>query len=360
MHFKDIFKGKTKNNNELNHSDSDNSILKSKNKTNIFEWFKKDKDHDDKLNVNLESKDKRQSNNIINAIKSVNQKSCEKINSSTIQNKELNNKANEIKNENSNIFKNLFLKKKSHEQSIDFPLHKFKTIDMPTLSKRVDWKKRNDTKFVAHVSEMNSIVETLCSEYLIMECGGNRVMRYMTEYLDTPDRTMFHDHQSNCEHRYKVRKRRYENENGFYLEVKEKIKGETYKHRILNPTPDEMNAFIKTNTPYSPHDLNTVLFVKYERITFIHKTLPIKITIDKNMKVGNGKTWTPFDNLVILELKTEKSPPASTLNMIKSKGFKSCSISKYYIGMVTLYPELKQTTSKYKTTLLEIKKISKI
>jgi len=212
---------------------------------------------------------------------------------------------------------------------------------------------------VAHVSEMNSLMETLCSEYLIMEHGGNRVMRYMTEYLDTSDHTMFHDHQSNCEHRYKVRKRRYENENGFYLEVKEKIKGETYKHRILNPTPDEMNAFIETNTPYSSRDLNTALFVNYERITFIHKTLPIKITIDKNMKVGNGNTWTPFDNLVILELKTEKSPPACTLNMIKSKGFTSCSISKYCIGMVTLYPELK-IRSKYKPTLLEIKKISKI
>jgi cobalamin biosynthesis Co2+ chelatase CbiK len=77
------------------------------------------------------------------------------------------------------------------------------------------------------------------------------------------------------------------------------------------------------------------------------------------MKVGKGKIWTPFDNLVIIELKSEKSTPACTLNMIKSKGFNPCGISKYYIGMVTLYPELKQTTSKYKPTFLEIKKISK-
>lgn len=340
MHLKNLFKGESNKKNEFpNHSDSDNSILKSKNKTNIFQWFKKDKNDDD--------------------IKPVNKKSCEKTNSSDIRNKEPDNKPIETKNKNSNIFKNIFLKKISPDQSIDFSLDKFKTIDLPTLTKRVNWKKRNDTKFVAHVSEMNSLIETLCSEYLIMEHRGKRVMHYMTEYLDTPDHTMFRDHQSNCEHRYKVRKRRYENENGVYMEVKEKIKGETYKHRILNPTPDEMNEFIKTNTPYSSHNLNTMLFVSYERITFIHKTLPIKITIDKNMKVGNGNTQTPFDNLVILELKTEKSPSACTINMIKSKGFKSCSISKYCIGIVTLYPELK-ITSKYNPTLLEIKKISKI
>ena len=92
-------------------------------------------------------------------------------------------------------------------------------------------------------------------------------------------------------------------------------------------------------------------------MSFIHKTLPIKITIDKNMKVGNGTIWTPFDNLIILELKSEKSTPACALNMITSKGFKSASISKYCIGMVTLYPELK-LASKYKPTLLEIKKIN--
>lgn len=367
MHFKDLLKGTPKKKNEiLNHS-STNSIIESKKKTNMFPWFKKDKDHDDKYdNVNLESKDKLQedklqSNNIINAIKSFNKKSREKINSSNIQNKELNNKSNEIKNKNSNIFKNLFLKKKSHDQpcyiSTDYQLRKFKTINLSTLTKRVDWKKRNDTKFVAHVSEMNSLLETLCEEYLILEHEGSRTMRYMTEYLDTSDRILFHNHQSECDPRYKIRKRRYDNENGFWMEIKEKKKGEIYKHRTFNPTPDEANTFIKTNSPYTQSDLNTTLFIYYERMSFIHKTLPIKITIDKNMKVGNGTIWTPFDNLIILELKSEKSTPACALNMITSKGFKSASISKYCIGMVTLYPELK-LASKYKPTLLEIKKIN--
>jgi len=42
MHLKDIFKGKTKNNNEfLNHSDSANSILESKKKQIYFNGLKK-------------------------------------------------------------------------------------------------------------------------------------------------------------------------------------------------------------------------------------------------------------------------------------------------------------------------------
>jgi hypothetical protein len=359
MHVKDFLKENPKKNNEvLNHSDS---AIESKNKTNMFQLFKTNKDKHD--NVNLESKNKFQSNSIINAIKSINKKSFEKINSSNIQNKEL-DKDIEIKNKNVNIFKNLFLKKKSHDQpcysSTDFSLHKFKTVNLPTLTRRVDWKKRNDAKFVGHVSDLNLVLETLSAEYFMLEHEGNRVMRYMTEYLDTSNRTMFYDHESKNEPRYKIRKRRYENENNFWLEVKKKIKGETYKYRTSNPRPDEINAFIQTNTPYSQCDLNTMLFVYYERMTFIHKTLPLKITIDKNMKVGKGKIWTPFDNLVIIELKSKKSTPACTLNMIKSKGFNPCRISKYYIGMVTLYPELKKTTSRYKPTLLEIKKINKI
>jgi len=104
---------------------------------------------------------------------------------------------------------------------------------------------------VGHVSEMNTLLETLSAEYLILENEGSRVIRYMTEYLDTSDRIMFYDHQSGNEHRYKIRKRRYENENGFWMEVKEKIKGETYKYRTFNPTPDEMNTFIQTNSPYT-------------------------------------------------------------------------------------------------------------
>lgn len=237
------------------------------------------------------------------------------------------------------------------------PLQTFETVNLPALNQRTNWEKRNDRKFVAHVSVLDSLLQSLSAEYLLLENDGHRLWHYTTEYWDTPDRNMFYQHQRDKEHRYKIRKRRYGSEDGFWLEVKEKTPGgRTLKHRLFNPAPGETETFIHDNSPYTQNELNPALFVDYERMTFLHKTLPQKITVDINLTAGNGSTSIAFNDLMILEFKSEKKEVAFAARIMKSQGLKPCSVSKYCIGMAILHPELKQNA--FKPTLLQIKKIS--
>lgn len=237
------------------------------------------------------------------------------------------------------------------------PLQTFETINLPALNRRTNWEKRNDRKFVAHVSVLDSLLQCLSAEYLLLENEGQRLWHYTTEYWDTTDQNMFYQHQRNKAHRYKIRKRRYGSEDGFWLEVKEKTPdGRTLKHRLFNPAPAEAETFIQNNSPYNQSELKPALFVDYERLTFLHKTLPLKITVDINLTAGNGITTNAFTDLMILEFKSEKKEFDYATRTIKARGLKPCSVSKYCIGMATLHPELKQNA--FKPTLLQIKKIS--
>lgn len=238
-----------------------------------------------------------------------------------------------------------------------FSLQTFEPLNLQALNHRTDWEKRNDSKFVAHVSVMDALLHSLNEDYFILENEGNRVWNYITEYWDTLDRNMFYEHHRDRAHRYKVRKRQYGSENGFWLEVKEKTPdGRTVKHRLFNPSPDELAVFIDTKSPYSHGNLNQALFMDYDRMTFLHKSLPLKITLDINLKANNGVDSIAFRDLIILELKSEKQQAAPAAGFIKPLGLRPCSISKYCIGMATLHPELKQNA--FKPTLLQIQKIT--
>ncbi|MEK0420620.1 MAG: hypothetical protein RLZZ161_471 [Bacteroidota bacterium] len=237
------------------------------------------------------------------------------------------------------------------------PLQTFETLNLQVLNLRTDWEKRNDSKFLAHVSALDAVLQSLSEEYLLLENQGSRVWHYTTEYWDTPDRNMFYEHHRDRAHRYKIRRRRYGQEDGFWLEVKEKTPdGRTLKHRLFNPAPAESEKFILTNSPYISSELSPALSVDYDRLTFLHKTQPLKITVDTNLKANNGSTSVSFTDLMILEIKSEKIQGASAAGLLKSFGLKPCSVSKYCIGMATLHPELKQNA--FKPLLMQIKKIS--
>lgn len=238
-----------------------------------------------------------------------------------------------------------------------FPLQTFKSLNLQALNQRTAWEKRNDSKFVAHISVMDALLQRLSEDYCILENQGNRVWNYTTEYWDTADRIMFYEHHRDRAHRYKVRKRKYGSENGYWLEVKEKTPdGRTLKHRLFNPSPDESAVFIDSNSPYVHSTLNQALFVNYDRMTFLHKSLPLKITVDKNLSVNNGIADVSFTNLMILEFKSEKRQAISAAGLIKPFGLRPCRLSKYCIGMATLHPELKQNG--FKPILSQIKKIT--
>lgn len=347
------------------------TVIKSKHQINIIEWFKRNEKKDNNCHNHHSNTNEVKSNSIINAIKSITNKSYKKTNNTINTNNNLKNekknvdKMSVMKNKklNSNIFKKFLLKKKDDNQPhklSELPLDKFESTNIEHLNRVTDWKKRNDIKFVGHESEINSLLQMMCKDFFIMEHEGFRLMSYRTKYFDTSDNIMFQDHQYNMCKRYKIRKRHYNNGDDFWLEVKEKIDGETHKYRVLNPKPNEIETFIQTNSPYAFYNLHNKLTVQNNRMTFIHKTLPIKITLDKNLKVSNsdGSKCISFPNLAILELKRENYSTFD-LKWIESCGFESCNISKYCVGMITLHPELKKKSFKHQKTLFKINNISK-
>lgn len=318
---------KNKKDKEVNNSNS-NSMIKSENKImpKMFEWLKKsDKYKDD-------SKNEPQHLHVVPETKNIFP---------------------------SNFYKYLFKKNPTYTiyTQKGLPLQ-FETTNLKILNQRTVWEERIDTKYVANVSELDSLLQKMSTEYMILKHKGKCICDYTSEYMETADRSMFYAHQLDNFHRYKVRKRRYGSEDGFWLEVKEKKDGNLRKHRIFNPSSNDIKTFIRTNSPYESSDLTSVIFVYYERMTFTHKTLPLKITVDKNLRVKkNGSDLVPFNDLMIIEAKSRKNEAASIQRIIGSKHIKPCSVSKYCIGMATLYPELKVDASK--PGLSNIKKISK-
>jgi hypothetical protein len=197
----------------------------------------------------------------------------------------------------------------------------------------------------------------LCGEFLLLENEGNKAMTYSTEYLDTADCNMFYEHQRDRAHRYKIRRRKYGNDSDVWFEVKEKLAdGRTIKHRLLNPTQDEKNQLIHDYSPYNTNELKPMLMVAYDRLTFLHKQLPLKVTVDMKLKATDNISNVAFSELLIVECKSENRELTSLTRGLKLLGLKPCSLSKYCISMATLHPELKQNA--FKPTLLHINKVT--
>ena len=80
---------------------------------------------------------------------------------------------------------------------------------------------RVDTKFVASLSQLASILELAKAEYYAQQIEGIRINRYDTLYYDTPELTMYTQHHDRRMVRQKVRIRTYVDSDGLtFLEIK--------------------------------------------------------------------------------------------------------------------------------------------
>jgi len=226
----------------------------------------------------------------------------------------------------------------------------------------VSLMKRVDTKFLIGKNQLSQILESIRDEYFILEINKNRLMNYKSLYFDSDDKIFYNNHHNKRARRTKVRIRKYVESNILFLEVKQKdIKGNTVKNRIKiddfeTVLSENSNSFIKKITSKN-HTLNPSLWNSFRRITLVNKKAKERVTIDINLSYSINIKEKYFDDLVIIELKQERynrnSPIVETL---KTKGFFPYSISKYCIGMINLYDNLKQ--NRFKEKLIKINKIS--
>ena len=230
--------------------------------------------------------------------------------------------------------------------------------------KDVNLMSRVDEKFVFHQSQLSDIISQIASYYKIVTVDEKMVQQYNTHYLDTTDKLFFHQHHNGQYTRSKVRFREYVDSGLCFLEVKKKNnKKVTVKKRIrVDSIPNsgltiDQKAYVDAVIG-GDSILTSQQKVNFNRMTFVHRENLERLTIDINLSYSFKNHKGQFKNLVIAELKKNKSQPTSDFKKIlKQYKIKPLRFSKYC--MTTLQIDKSVKYNRFKEKLLLIKKILK-
>jgi len=223
---------------------------------------------------------------------------------------------------------------------------------------RVKLMDRIDTKYVFPSSALPQILEEMKSDYRLLDIDNIRLHRYESLYFDTPDFNLYSKHQAGKLNRHKFRFRKYIDSGGLtYFEVKFKNnKSRTVKERVkikdgsLNLT-GKAELFLKSTTHFTSEMLVPKMWVNYSRMTFVNKSSQERLTVDTNLhyiKADTEKQLTVnFPQMVIAEAKRDKVSSVSPfIRIVRERGVREGSISKYCFGVFNLFPDLKSNNFK--------------
>jgi len=240
-------------------------------------------------------------------------------------------------------------------------IHKFKSISLEKMN-AVSLMKRTDTKYLINVKFLAPILDDLQKEYQVLEVDTRRIMNYSSVYFDTPKFKFYFDHHNGKVNRTKIRQRKYVDSDLTFLEIKQKNgKGETNKSRIQIPNFEldfstTSKEFISETTGYA-FDLQPSLWNNFKRITLVNLKDNERATIDIDLTYSMNEEEKRYENLVVVEVKQQRFDRKSMLvKTLKKYRYNTYSISKYCIGIVNLYQDLKYNI--FKKKLLKITKIS--
>jgi hypothetical protein len=226
----------------------------------------------------------------------------------------------------------------------------------------VSLMKRTDTKYTIPIKSLAPILKELQNEYQVLEIKHRRVMHYSSVYFDTPAFKFYFDHHNGRVRRTKIRQRKYVDSELTFLEIKQKNgKGETKKSRIEIPDfelelSEKSKEFILRKTTEDVA-LQPVLWNNFKRITLVSLQDNERVTIDLNLSYSMDAIEKKYENLVIVEVKQQRFNRKSRIvQTLKKHRYNPFSISKYCIGMVQLYQNLKYNL--FKSKVLKINKIS--
>jgi hypothetical protein len=236
----------------------------------------------------------------------------------------------------------------------------FKTVTLDDLDK-VKLMNRSDSKFCMHIAQLPHILEALYAEYSILKINGEIIFHYDNTYFDTPDNKMFISHQNGKRNRFKIRVRNYIESNLNFLEIKFKNnKGRTIKERVVKQefvpefTANEQ-IFIENACPYDGHVLEPKINSFFKRFTLVNSQFTERVTIDIVPGFRNPEKEITLSNLVIVEVKQNKSSdPALIIKVLQANKISSNGFSKYCIGRSLLEDDIKKNN--FKPLLLKIRK----
>lgn len=238
-------------------------------------------------------------------------------------------------------------------------LDKFETISLVDMDK-IKLLDRVEVKYVFHISQLPSLLNTLSQHYNLLITGSLPVNKYKNVYFDTLDHSMYLDHHNGKLNRYKVRFRTYSNTETTFFETKFKSnKGRTIKTRI--EVPDHNIVFEKEirnvlcEIGYPAEVLQESLKIDYDRITLFSKNGPERVTLDTHLEYSSGTKAYQFPHVVIAEVKQLKSAASVFISVMRKNHIHTFSISKYCFGIASLKTNLK--INNFKPKLRHVNKL---
>jgi hypothetical protein len=238
-------------------------------------------------------------------------------------------------------------------------LHDFKVVSLSEIEK-VALMNRVDTKYTLRLEQAYALLELLNASYFVLEIEGKKLSPYYSQYFDTPDYKFYLAHHAKKANRIKLRHREYKNSKISFFEIKSKSnKGRTIKSRIENALQQDVlldfntQTFLRQNTGIETQSIQKVLNVYYERLTLVNKNFTERVTIDFGLTFTDETQTHAYDEIVILEVKQEKTK-ASIIDLeLKSMKIKPLGISKYCLGIISLKKDLKFNNFNKKLRLLK-------
>ncbi len=240
-------------------------------------------------------------------------------------------------------------------------LDSFKEISLEEMDS-VKLLDRFDKKFVFRFEKFEEVLRSAAASYRVLRIEGHREFDYETLYYDTQEHRMYLDHHNRKLNRFKVRRREYKTTGIRFLEIKYKSnKGRTRKKRIETDNANKAfshreQKFLHKVIPYLPEALEPKMCNIFRRITLVHKANPERVTIDFNLVFKVNGRQLSLPDIVIAEIKQDRSSGISDLERIFREQFiLPMKFSKYCIGSALLYHSLKY--NRFKTKLITLNKM---
>jgi hypothetical protein len=248
-----------------------------------------------------------------------------------------------------------------YQEKIKQELMGFKTIGLGEMD-AVKLMDRVDVKYVIPLPILTQILKQASPHYQVLSIDNKLIAPYETLYYDTENLDLYHLHQAGKLNRHKVRFRKYINTGASYFELKLKNnKRRTLKTRIATKLDSEYKlnqdslAFIEEDNQLLVKDLNAKIWVNYSRITLVSMETMERITLDLDLTFKNQNAEKKYEKVVIVEVKQSKTRQSPITDIFKKYNFRQGSISKYCLGIMSLFPETKQ--NRFKSKFLYLNKL---
>lgn len=217
---------------------------------------------------------------------------------------------------------------------------------------------RMDTKYTFRAGLLPVILEEMKKGYYILAIGEKRCTHYETLYFDTPGYYMYLQHHNGKLNRFKVRMRQYVDTGLNYFEIKKKNnKKRTIKTRIKRSEFSESiegksSELLQNVASLGSDDLQPSLWVYFTRMTFVSHKLNERLTIDTGLTYRIGEKTLSYPNIVIAEVKQERSSKSMFISIMMHHHIQRVSMSKYCLGIASLVDNVKKNNFKVRLNII--------